>query len=635
MTGRNKRNVYLEDKPRLVAQAELLEAFQFERTAETIDVANALGRVSFKPVFAKRSMPHFHASAMDGIAVVAEETYAAHERNPLMIATDSFVYVDTGNPVPSPFNAVIMIEHVQELAAGEVEIISPATPWQHIRPIGEDITAEEMLFTEGHTFRPVDLGAMLASGLTSVTVVKKPLVTIIPTGHELVSAEEAATKGKLIEFNGTVFANYVSEWGGDAKLFSVVTDDQEKIKQAILAAVKLSDIVIVNAGSSAGRRDYTQEVLAGIGEVLTHGVACRPGKPVIIGKVQGKIVIGIPGYPVSAYLSLEWFLRPLICRYLGIHEPVRDKLDVKLGRRVVSTLGAEDFIRMTVAKVSGECVAVPLPRAAGITMSLVRADALLIIPPSIAGYETGEVVSVELLKPVSELASTLFFSGSHDMTLDLIASKWKQHGGRAISAHTGSMAGILAVQKGEAHVAGIHLLDPDTNEYNRSYVTRFAGGKALVLQPFLRRKQGWIVAKGNPLQIQTVRDLLGSDVQFVNRQKGAGTRILLDHMLRDEAIDSGTINGFHREFFSHLSVAAEVEANRNTVGLGIYAAARILGVDFIPVADESYDLLMTREFFDSEVGQTLLQLLRSEQLKQEIERLGGYEVVSGQAASYI
>ncbi len=635
MASRNKRIVYLEDKPRSVAREELLERYQFKRASEMIAVENALGRVSFKPVFAQNSMPHFHASAMDGIAVVAEETYLAHERNPLRITPRQFAYVDTGNPVPSPFNAVIMIEYVQELETGEVEIISPATPWQHIRPIGEDITAEEMLFTEGHIFRPVDLGAMLASGITTVAVVKKPLVSIIPTGHELVAAQETPTQGKLIEFNGTVFANYVNLWGGNAKLFTVVTDDKDQIKQAILRAVQNSEMIIVNAGSSAGRRDYTQEVLAEIGEVFTHGVACRPGKPVIIGKVQGKMVIGIPGYPVSAYLSLEWFLRPLICQYLGIEEPVREKLNVKLGRRVVSTLGAEDFIRVTVAKVHEDYVAVPLPRAAGITMSLVRADAMLIIPPSIVGHEAGDIVQVELHKPLNEVANTLFFSGSHDMTLDLIASHWKKQGGRAISAHTGSMAGILAVQKGEAHVAGIHLLDPDTKDYNRSYVARFAGNHTFVLQPFLRRNQGWIVAKGNPLQIEHVRDLLQKDVQFVNRQKGAGTRILLDLMLREEAIDVAEISGYHREFFSHLSVAAEVEANAYTVGLGIYAAARILGLDFVPVADESYDLLMSESFYESKAGQQLLRLIRSDGLKKEINDLGGYEVVADRAPHYI
>lgn len=624
----NKRIVYLEDKPRLEAKEEMLGAFQFSRENERIQSQSALGRITAVPIFSQRSMPHYHASAMDGIAVVAEETYTAHEQNPLILQPGEYQYVDTGNAVPSPFNAVIMIENIQELDEGIVEIIEPATPWQHIRPIGEDITEEEMLFAQGHRLKPADIGALLAGGVTSIEVVKKPSVTIIPTGNELIQPGENPGLGKLIEFNGTVFANFIQEWGGEPRLVPIMPDDPVKIKEALLEATEHSDFVIINAGSSAGSKDFTYSIISQIGEVFTHGVACRPGKPVIIGKVNGKIVLGIPGYPVSAYLALEWFARPLVCAYLGIQEPKRPLLKVKLGRRVVSTMGAEEFVRMNVGLVNNQYIATPLARAAGVTMSYVRADALLVIPAQAIGLEQGEEVEVELMRPLSEINHSLVFNGSHDMTIDIIASfiKKKDPMRSVISTHTGSMAGIMSILKGEAHIAGIHLLDPVTGEYNQPYIQKFLTDQKVVIQPFLKRKQGWIVPKGNPLGIENIQDIVEQQADYVNRQKGAGTRILFDQLLRSENLSPTQVKGYQREYFSHLSVAAEVKGSPSSVGLGIYSAAKVMGLDFIPVADEQYELLMTEEFYESETGQELMELLRSEPFKTEVEKLGGYQV---------
>lgn len=624
------RKVYLEDKPRQQAVTELLHAYTAEPKMEYIRVEDSLDRVTAEPVFAKSSMPHYHASAMDGIAVRAEYTYSAHEQHPLRLEIErDFVFVDTGSAVMSPFDAVIMIEHVEEIDENTVEIIEPAAPWQHIRPIGEDIVQEEMLYTQGHIIRPVDIGALLAARVQTIPVLKKPVVTIIPTGNELVPPGADAGVGHLIEFNGTVFANYVEQWGGESHIHSIVPDNPNEIKNAILDATEHSEIVVINAGSSAGSKDYTVHILEELGEVFTHGVATRPGKPVILARVNNKIVVGIPGYPVSAYLSLEWFVRPLICKYLGIQEPTREKLTVKLGRRIVSTMGAEDFVRVNIGYIGGTYVATPLTRAAGVTMSLVKADALLIIPPHILGYEQGEMAEVELLKPVSEIQSSYIFNGSHDLTIDYLSSflKRKDHFSKIVSTHTGSMAGMLAIKKGEAHVAGVHLLDAGTNEYNKPYVEKMLQGDDVVLLPFLKRKQGWIVPKGNPLKIHSIQDIVEQRAVYANRQKGAGTRILFDILMKDAGLNADSISGYTREFFSHLSVAAEVKMNERTVGLGVYSAAKAMGVDFVPVADENYDLLMKRDFFDSNHGQQLLRILNSSDFVNEVEKLGGYEVV--------
>lgn len=631
MDQKYKRKIYLQDKPREAAKQELLAAFDLPFVTETIPTATALGRVTAEPILANISVPHYHASAMDGIAVVAEDTYSAHEQHPLHLTVgEQFVYVNTGNALPRPFNAVIMIEDVNVVDEQTIEIIVPATPWQHIRPIGEDIVQEEMLFPQGHKLRPADLGVLLASRSTTVPVIKKPVVTIIPTGSELISPEAAMEAGKIVEFNGTVFANFIKDWGGEPKLHDIVLDEPEHIKQALLEAAETSDIVVINAGSSAGSKDYTVHMIDELGTVFTHGVAARPGKPAILGKINGKIIVGVPGYPVSAYLALEWFVRPLICHYLQIPEPKRQTVPVTLGRRIVSTMGQEDFVRMTIGFVNGQYIANPLTRAAGVTMSYVRADGMLIVPPNLIGYEQGETVEVELLRPLEEINNAIVFCGSHDLTIDLVSVelKTRNHAMSVVSSHVGSMAGLMAIRKGEAHVAGIHLLDPETKQYNVTYVKRLMAGLDVVLYPFLKRKQGWMVPEGNPLGIEKLEDLVAKSAHFVNRQKGAGTRILFDMLLNEAGLEPDQINGYEREMFSHLAVAAEVDGDAEAVGLGIYSAAKAMGLSFIPVADEEYDLIMTKEFFESEKGKMLRAVILSDSFKQRVEKIGGYEVVA-------
>ncbi|QED49780.1 molybdopterin biosynthesis protein [Cytobacillus dafuensis] len=628
-TNHYRRKIYLEDKPRLEAKNEMIKHFRPKREVEWLESTNSIGRVLAEPVFAKSSMPHYHASAMDGIAVVAEQTYSAHEQNPIQLKrNEDFIYVDTGNQVPSPFDAVIMIEHVEELNEETVEIIEPASPWQHIRPIGEDIVQEEMLFPQGHIIRPVDIGVLLASRTLTIPVIKKPFVTIIPTGNELMDPGDDIAPGKLIEFNGTVIANYISEWGGAPQLNAIVKDEPEQIKATLLKASEQSDIVVINAGSSAGSKDYTVHMIEELGEVFTHGVATRPGKPVIIGKINETIIIGIPGYSVSAYLALEWFVRPLICEFLQVSEPKRLMLKVKLGRRIVGTMGAEDFIRMNIGFVAGEFIANPLSRAAGVTMSLVRADGLLVIPPTSLGYEQGEYAEVELLKPLEEIKNSIVFIGSHDLTIDLLSSEMKKRNrsSSVMSSHVGSLAGMMAIKKGEAHVAGIHLLDPESKTYNKTYIQRFLADKEVVLYPFLKRKQGWLLSKGNPLEIKTLADIRNKEAHFVNRQKGAGTRILFDMLLRESEMSVEEIIGYEREMFSHLGVAAEVKGDQHAVGLGIYPAAKSMGLDFIPVSDEHYDLLMTKDFYESEQGRCLIEVIQSVGFIEKVEGIGGYMI---------
>lgn len=621
------RKIYLEDTPLQEAQQRIVESVRFSPQVEIIPTREAWGRVTAEPIYAKVSMPNFHAAAMDGVAVKAEMTYGADEQHPVCLKRgEAYVEVDTGDPIPEGYNAVIMIEHIHQIDEDTIEILESVAPWQHIRPIGEDVVVGEVIIADRHKLRPVDLGALLAGGNVTVPVLRKPRVVIIPTGTELIEPSDQVAEGEIIEFNGTVFSAYLREWGAEPIYHGIVKDDYALIRDAVKAAVQEADIVLLNAGSSAGREDFTVHVVKELGEVLTHGVATRPGKPVVVGMVEGKPIIGLPGYPVSAYLNLEWFARMLVHHYYGLLEPERPRVKATLGRRIVSVMGAEDFIRVTIGCIDGHFIANPLTRSAGVTMSMVRADGLLRIPPGHLGYEQGESVEIELYRPLEQIENTIVATGSHDLSMDVLHSFLRKTNPNRflVSSHVGSMGGILAIQKGEAHAAGVHLFDEATGTYNLPYIEKYLRDQDVVLVQLVYRQQGWMVKPGNPLGIHSVHDLIQPGITYMNRQRGAGTRLLFDYLLGQEGLDREQIYGYSREAVSHLSVAAAVAGGTADTGLGIYSAASAMGLDFIPVAEERYDLLLSGSFYRSLEGKELLACIRSEPFALEVEALGGY-----------
>jgi len=588
-----------------------------------------MGRVTADTIFAERSMPSYHAAAMDGVAVRAELTYDASDQHPVVLSLgEEYLPVDTGDPLPPGFDAVVKIEDIQELTEQTIELLAPAAPWQHVRPVGEDVVAREIIAPALHQLRPVDLGALLAGGVTEISVWKKPLAIIIPTGDELVSPDQVIQRGEIPEFNSAVLAGFLWQWGAEVEVTPIVKDNREQLEAALQKALDKADLVLINAGSSAGREDHTATVIQKMGVVLAHGIATRPGKPTILGVIGEKPLVGLPGYPVSAYLALEWFVRPLIYRYYGLPEPERSKIKAVTGRRIVSEPGIEEFIRVSAGLINGRFVINPLSRGAGVTMSLVRADGLLVAPAESLGYEKGQEVEVELYRPESELRNTVVAVGSHDQALDLIGTELKRLGtGVSLSSsHVGSMGGITAIAEAQAHIAGVHLFDGETGEYNITYVKRFLKDKPVVLVNLAYRTQGWMVLPGNPLKIKTVTDLTRKGVIFINRQRGAGTRLLFDHLLRKAGVGQTQIYGYQREEYTHLNVAAAVAVGSADVGLGVWSAAKAYGLDFVPVAEERYDLLMTLEFYRSELGQLLSQIIKSANYQRLVVKLGGYSL---------
>ncbi len=629
-----RRKMYLEDIPLDEALGRFFGALEKVGTLKPLDservpLQEAIGRVTASPVWAVASSPHYHSAAMDGVVVHAEETYGASKTSPLRLKLgEQARWVDTGDPIPLGFNAVIMAEDVQPLGDNEIEIMAASAAWQHVRPLGEDIVATELVLPENHIVRPVDLGAMAAAGLTEVEVRRKPRVAIIPTGTELISPGERLEPGKIIEFNSLMMAGLVEEWGGIAIRHRVVPDDFSLIKEAVRSSLKECDIVITNAGSSAGSEDYTAGVISELGQLLAHGAAIRPGHPIVLGMAMDKPFIGIPGYPVSCVLTMELFAKPLIARFLGIAPASRPKVRAIMTRKVLSPMGEDEFLRVKLGRVGGRMVATPLTRGAGVIMSLVRADGIVRIPRFTEGTNAGEEVDVELLRPQDEVENTVVAIGSHDLTLDLLASLLhKKYPLLSLSSsNVGSLGGLIALRRGEAHLAGTHLLDEETGEYNISYIKSTLSGQKVVLMNLVYRQQGFIVAKGNPKNIQGLQDLTGNDVSYINRQRGSGTRILLDYELKKAGIDPASIKGYDRDEFTHTGVAAAVASGTADVGLGILAAARALDLDFVPLLQERYDLAIPAEFYHSPLLQPFLEVVRSAEFKEQVAALGGYDV---------
>ena len=590
-------------------------------------LSEAVGLVLAEPVWATRSSPPFDAAAMDGIALRAADTLGASETAPLRLGAEAYEVVDTGDPMPREFDVVVMRENVAEVEEGAVELRAAAAPWQHVRSIGEDVSAGELLLPTGHRLRPVDVAAAGAAGATKVIVRRRPVVTVIPTGDEIRPLGAELRPGDLPDTNSLMLAAQAEEAGCEALRLAVVPDDPAQIATALREAAPASDLVILIAGSSAGRDDYTAAVVGEEGTLAVHGVAVRPGHPVVLGAAHGTPVMGAPGYPVSAALTFDIFARPLLAALEGAPAPGWPLARARLTRKLASPMGMDDWIRVRLGRVGGELVATPLPRGAGVLTSLVRADALLVVPAALEGHHAGDEVEVRLLRALEEIERTIVATGSHDLILDLAASALRARDNRVTlaSSNVGSLGGLTALRDGLCHVAGSHLLDPASGEYTLPYLERLLPGRDLAVVRLTHREQGLIVGAGNPLGLTGIEDLGGGRVRYVNRQRGAGTRVLLDHELARRSLDASGVLGYEREEPTHLAVAAAVAADRADAGLGVLAAARAFDLGFVPVAREPYDLVLERELVESELLLPLWSLLESAEFRSQVEALGGYD----------
>ena len=606
----------------------LLKGYGFGPQTEVIPVYEACGRVTAQAVYAHICAPHYAASAMDGVAVNAKDTFGATETTPVTLTADQYIVLDTGDPIPEGCDAVIMVEDIVKNEDGSITIHAAAAPWQHIRQIGEDVCAGEMILPSHMTVSPSAIGAMIAGGVLEIEVIRKPVVGIIPTGDEIIPPCTDPKPGDILEFNGSIFSAMVRQWGAEAVVYPIVPDKFERIKAMVFKAAFECDMVILNAGSSAGREDYSVKVIRELGEVLYHGIAMKPGKPAILGCQGAKPILGVPGYPVSGIIVIEELLKPLIDHWLKAPAAPRQYAKATLTRPVVSGLKYEEFVRVRMGYVGNKLMASPLSRGSGVVSSFMKADGILEVPQGLEGYEAGAEVNVRLLSRADKLENTLVVIGSHDPLLDELGDMLHVENNDVYmsSSHVGSMGGIMAIRRGECHAAGCHLLDTETGIYNLSYVKKYFPKGGVKLISCVGRQQGMMVAKGNPLNIQKFSDISREGIRYVNRQKGSGTRILTDYLCGKENLDAGSIYGYDREELTHTSVAAQIASSSADAGMGIYSAAKLYDLDFIPICIEEYDLIIPDHAWDTPMVRQLIATLKSEAFKEKILAMGGYTI---------
>jgi putative molybdopterin biosynthesis protein len=639
-----QRTVFLHDVPLERARQRFDDALRAagvfdprgahgSAAAEALALDDALDRVTARPVIARLSSPHYHACAMDGIAVVAARTSGALETAPLELAPEEAIVVDTGDPLPEGFDAVVPIEQVEPRANGRVAIRAAVAPFEHVRAIGEDVVASEVVVPAMRRLGAADLAACAAAGVAQVTVVRRPRVTVITTGDELVDVTaDTPPPGAILDSNAVLLRACVRTYGGEVVRSVRVRDEEEALAAAVRDALAASDVVVVNAGSSAGRDDYTARVLARFGEVVVHGVAIRPGHPLVLAvarcaaeEERAVPLLGIPGYPVSAAICADLFLRPLLERLGRRDAPEPREIEVELTRKLYSPLGEDEYVRAVAARVGERIVATPLRRGAGVITSLSRANVLITIPRFSEGARAGTRVSARALRPLAQIERTLLAIGSHDVALDLLAGRLAADGVDLVSAHVGSIAGLVALRDRAAHLAGTHVLDPESGTYNDAAVRRYGPREPVALVRLARREQGLLVAHGNPLGIGTLQDIARTRARYVNRQPDAGTRILLDALLAREGIERATIAGYERIEFSHLAVGQLVASGSADTGLAIRAAAHAFGLGFVSIAWEPYDLALPASSLEEPRIARLIEILREPAFRTDVEALGGYD----------
>ena len=622
---------YLTNVPLDEARGEYLARLQengFDGQTEMVSVQNAFGRITARAVYAAICAPHYAASAMDGIAVHAKDTFGATETTPVRLTPQQYMVVDTGDPVPEDCDAVIMVEDIVRGEDESVTIYAAAAPWQHIRQIGEDICAGEMILASYMEVTPAAIGAMIAGGVLEIEVIKKPVIGIIPTGDEIVAPCADPKPGDILEFNSSIFSAMVQEWGAEAKTYPIVTDRFDAIREMVARAADECDIVLLNAGSSAGREDYSVSVIRELGDVVYHGIAIKPGKPAILGLRGAVPILGVPGYPVSGIIVIEELLKPLVAEWFHSNTAPVQLATATLTRPVVSGLKYQEFVRVRMGEVGGKLTASPLSRGAGVVSSFMKADGILEVPQGTEGYEAGEEVQVRLLSTPEKLQNTLVVIGSHDPLLDEVADMMHRADPTVFmsSSHVGSMGGIMAIRRGEAHAGGCHLLDTETGVYNLSFLKKYFPNGGIRLVRCVGRQQGLMLAKGNPLDIKEFADIAKNGVRYVNRQKGSGTRVLMDYLCEQYAVNVSDIYGYEREELTHTSVAAQIANGSADAGMGIYSAAQLYDLDFLPICIEEYDLIIPDHAWETPVVQQLIATLKSHTFREKMLAMGGYTV---------
>jgi putative molybdopterin biosynthesis protein len=536
---------------------------------DAVPLDQALGRITAEPIRAGRSVPGFDAAAMDGYAVTAASTAGA----PVVLAEGTFRHVDTGSPLPPEADAVAKREDV--VVDGGLRLARPVPPYANVRQVGEDVAAGELLFEGGRTLRPADLAVLASVGQTTVSVRGRPRVVIVPTGDELVGLGTEPGDGQVVDTNSLMLAAMVEEAGGVATTGPIVADDPDLLADALAAAAAEGDLVLLLSGSAGGAGDHALSVLQRLGRVVAHGVAIKPGHPVVLAHCGPVPVIGVPGYPVSAALAFELLGAPLLAELSGRTAQPRPRVRATVALELRSMPATDEWVRIRLARRGRELVATPLRRGAGVLSSLARADGLTCVPIGSTLVAGGEEIEVELLRPLVEIERALVVSGSTDPLVDELAARFD-----LLADCDGSANGAASLVAGRCHLALVAMQD--------------VAPAADVISTW-ERTLGLVVAPGDPLALRGVEGLRRREVRLVNRQRGSAARRRLDELLAALSIDPTAVTGYHREARSHAAAVAAVAAGVADCAVASEAAARIHDLGFVPLCTQALALVVADE----------------------------------------
>jgi putative molybdopterin biosynthesis protein len=623
------------------ALAELHKHFKPEPTSiDEIRASEAMGRTLAEDIVSPIDVPGFDRAAMDGYAVIAEDTFGADDDNPkrlkivgrceagqqisIPVNKGETIEISTGAPVPRGSNAVVMVEHTRR-SNSTLEIFRSAVPSENIAAAGSDIMAGELVLRKAETITPREVGVLAALGTERIKVFKKPRVAILSTGNELVPPGAPLTYGKIYDINASAIAASVAECGGDPINLGIVPDDPAVIEQKLKQALQHAEMVLTSGSTSAGAGDLVYRIIDNLGKpgVLVHGISVKPGKPALVAVVDGKPLIGLPGYPTSALMIFHALVAPLLREMSGLTRRAVVVVDAKFALKVVSAKGRRELLPVHLTRTAtGQYLAYPTTGGSGAISSFSLSDGFIDIPDTISFVEEGEQVKVHLFGTGLNPAD-LIVIGSHCVGIDVLIAVVREHRPEFVAKviNTGSLGGLHAVKRGEADVAGVHLLDEPTGEYNVPFYHRFGLKDKAVLVRGYAREQGFLLPKGNPKSLRGFDDLLRGDVTFINRNRGSGTRILTDSRLSMIATSRGVkleeltreIRGYTSEAKSHSAVAAAVAHGRADIGVGIRTVAEPYELDFVKISDESFDFLLSRDRLEKPSVQSFLNALRSEE----------------------
>jgi len=607
---------------------------------ETIPLDAALGRVLSAHVVSLIDVPFFDRSNVDGFAVMAQDTFGASEEAPrsLLVAEEEIhtgvvptavvesgkaVLIATGGMVPRGADAVVMIEDT-DTREGELYVTRAVTPGTGISFAGTDITTGETVLRRGRVLTSRDTGVLAAIGVDHVNVWRKPIVAILSTGDEIIAPGNPMQPAKVYDSNAQVLADAVRELGGEPRRLGIVPDDLAALRERLHQALEFADVVLMSGGTSKGAGDVSYRVVSELGDpgIVAHGVALKPGKPICLAATGGRAVVVLPGFPTSAIFTFHEFVAPVIRMLAGRGSEERTIVPAKLAVKVNSEIGRTEYLLVGLVEIADKGVATslaayPMGQGSGSVTTFSRADGFATIGRHEEIVQAGTIIDVQLLGRELQLAD-LVVIGSHCIALDYLLGELQRQGVRSKFLAVGSTAGLEAAKRGECDVAGIHLLDPKTNEYNRPFVT-----PALQLVPGYGRLQGIVFRPGDSrFEGRTPQDASAQAVNdpacmMVNRNQGSGTRVLIDKLL-------GGIRprGYAVQPRNHNAVAAAVVQHRADWGMTLDTIARGAGLGFLPVQAEQYDFVVPLSRATRPGVVALKKLLEQASTRETLARLG-------------